>query len=125
MPGVRGSIPSQVRYIINNDMYDDVTLTKKLETNMQGGNMLIHNFKHCTVNVKITLLKTSYCCPIGIEFGKSTISKVHVAFNKECKAFMNVPSDFSPSWLFLGCDAMNLVYEKDLKIIKCVNFKLI
>ena len=73
--------------------------------------MLIRNFKHCTVNVKVTLFKTYwsslYCCPMWINFCKSTIGKVCVSINKVFKAFMNVLSYFNPSWLFLICDVMN------------------
>ena len=38
---------------------------------------------------------------------KSTIGKVNVAFSKVFKVFMNVPSSYSPSWLFLICDVLN------------------
>ena len=34
-------------------------------------------------------------------FCKSTIRKEHIAHNKVFKGFMNVPSDFGTSWLFL------------------------
>ena len=74
--------------------------------------MLVRNFKHCTTGVKITLFKTYcsslYCCPMWTKYRKSTIGKVNVAFNKVFKIFMNVPSSFSPSWLFLICDVWNL-----------------
>ena len=73
--------------------------------------MLVRNFKHCTTGVKITLFKTYcsslYCCPMWTKYRKSTIGKVNVAFNKVFKIFMNVPSSFSPSWLFLICDVLN------------------
>ena len=69
----------------------------------------IRNFKHCTVNVKITLFKTYYsslyCYPMWVIFCKSTIGKVCVAFNKVFQIFMNVPSYLHHSWLFLICDA--------------------
>ena len=48
-----------------------------------------------------------YCCPMWTKYRKSTIGKVNVAFNKVFKIFMNVPSSFSPSWLFLICDVLN------------------
>ena len=74
-------------------------------------NMLIPNFKHCMTGVKITLFKTYcsslYCCPMWTKYRKSTIGKANVAFNKVFKVFMNVPSSFSPSWLFLICDVLN------------------
>ena len=41
------------------------------------------------------------------KYRKSTIDKVNVAFNKVFKVFMNVPSSFRPSWLFLICDVLN------------------
>ena len=63
------------------------------------------------IPVKITLFKT-YCsrfyyCPMWIKYRKSTIDKVNVAFNKVFMVFMNVPSSFSPFWLFLICDVLN------------------
>ena len=41
------------------------------------------------------------------KFCKRTIGKVNVDFSKVFKAFMNVHSYFSLSWLFLICDVMN------------------
>ena len=125
-------------YIINADMSDDDHVSKEIRNIYARGNMLIGNFKHCTTGVKITLLKTYcsslYCCPMWTKCHKSTNGKVNVAFNK-VKVFMNVPSFFSPSWLFLICDVLNfpplrrklvLSFMKRIKkIIECINFKLI
>ena len=69
------------------------------------------------------------------KYRKSTIAKVNVAFNKVFKVFMNVPSFFSPSWLFLICDVLNFLHlrrklvlnfmKRIIKSSKCTNFKLI
>ena len=98
-------------YIIYADMFDDDHISKEIRNISVRGNMLIRNFKLCTTGVKITLFKTYcsslYCCPMWTKYRKSTIGKVNVSFNKEVKVFMNVPSSFSPSWLFLICDVLN------------------
>ena len=98
-------------YIINADMSDDDHISKEIRNIYARGNMLVRNFKHCMTGVKITLFKTYcsslYCCPMWTKYRKSTIGKVNVAFNKVFKIFMNVPSSFSPSWLFLICDVLN------------------
>ena len=95
----------------NADMSDDDHISKEIRNIYARGNMLIRNFKQCTTSVKITLFKTYcsslYCCPMWIKYCKSTIGKANVAFNKVFKVFMNVPSSFSPSWLFLICDVLN------------------
>ena len=95
-------------YIINADMSDDDHISKEIRNIYAMGNMLVRNFKHFTTGVKITLFKTYcsslYCCPMWTKCRKSTIGKVNVAFNKMLKVFSNVPSSFSPSWLFLICD---------------------
>ena len=99
-------------YIINADMSDDDDhISKEIRNIYARGNMLIRNFKLCTTGVKITLFKTYcsslYCCPMLTKYCKCTIGKVNVAFNKVFKVFVNVPSSFSPSWLFLICDVLN------------------
>ena len=64
-------------YIMNTDMSDDDHIINGMRNIYARGNMLIGNFKHCTVNVKITLLKTYclslYCCLTWIKFCKNTI----------------------------------------------------
>ena len=61
--------------------------------------------------LKLPLLKTYYsslhCCLMWTKFSKSTIDKVNVVFNKVLNVFMNVPSCFSPSWLFPMRDVLN------------------
>ena len=59
----------------------------------------------------------------------------YAAFNKVLKAFMNFPSAFSPSWLFVACDILNfpplrrkleLSFMKVIEtIIQRANFNLI
>ena len=99
-------------YIINTNMSDDDYIIKEIRNiNLcKGKYACIRNFKHCTVNVKITLLKTYcsslYSCPMWIKFCKSTTGKICVPFNKVYQTFMNVPY-LRHSWLFLICDVMN------------------
>ena len=92
-------------------MSDDDHISKEIRNIYARWNMLISNFKHCTTGVKITLSKTYcsslYCFQMWTKFRKSAIGKVNVPFNKVFKVFMNVPSSFSPSWLFLICDVLN------------------
>ena len=42
----------------NNEMFGDDNIIKEIRNIYARGNMLIRNFKHGTVNVKITLSKT-------------------------------------------------------------------
>ena len=101
-------------YLINTNMSDDDYIIKETRNiNLcKGKYACIRNFKHCTVNVKITFFKTYcssfYCCPVWIEFCTSAIGKVCVAFNKVFQTFLNVPSYLLHSWLFLICDVMNV-----------------
>ena len=93
-------------YIINTDMSDDDHISKEIRNIYARGNMLIRNFKHCTTGVKIILFKT-HCCPMWTKFRIGTIGKVNAAFNKVFNVFMNVPSFFTPSWLFLIYNVLN------------------
>ena len=45
-------------YIIDADMSDVDHIIKEIRNIYARGNMPIHNFKHCTMNVKITIFKT-------------------------------------------------------------------
>ena len=75
------------------------------------GNMLIRNFKLCEENVKVKLYKTYcssvYCCALISVFHKGVLRKLHTAFNKIFKNFMNVPRDYSARGLFVSLNVEN------------------
>ena len=76
-------------------MSDDDHIIKEIRRIYARGNMLIPHFKHCTVNVKITLLKTYcstlYCYPWWLNFVKIQLVKYLLPLTK-C---------VMPLWMFL------------------------
>ena len=98
-------------YIVRNDCYDNDHITTEMRKTYIRGNMLIRKFKVCSNDVKVTLFRSYcssiYCCALISKYNRSVLKKLHVAFNKVFKCFMNVPKDFSASALFVSMCADN------------------
>ncbi len=93
-------------YIIRNDCSDNDHIINEMRKTYVRGHMLIRKFKICSEDVKVKLFKTYcssiYCCALISKYTQSVLKKLHVAFNKIFKSFMNAPKDFSASALFVS-----------------------
>ncbi len=112
-------------YIIENDCYDNAHIKKEMRSTFARGNMLIRNFRHCSVDVKIKLYKTYcssiYCCALISTYHETVLKKLHIAFNKMFKCLMNVPRRDSASTLFVNLGVDNFLVLRRKLVYSFVN----
>ena len=100
-------------FIIKDDCCDNDHIMQEMRNTFTRGSMLIRNFKHCSDDVKVKLYRaycsSIYCCGLICVYHKTVIKKLHVAFNKIFKCFMNVHPRSSASSLFVSLNVANFL----------------
>ena len=103
---------------ISNDLTDDADLKRQVKAMYVRGNMLVHNFKFCSDNVKNTLFKcycsNSYGSELWSLYKKETYKKCVVAYNDIYRKLFNIRRGESMSALYVlnGIDSFNVIVRK-------------
>ena len=86
-------------------MSDNEDINRQIRSNYSRGNMLIRNFRSCTIEVKIKLFKTymynMYCSSLWCDFSKSIFNKLKVSYNNVFRIFLNYHRCSSASEMFV------------------------
>ena len=100
-------------FIVKDDCYDNDHIVHEMRNTFTRGSMLIRNFRHCSDEVKVKLYRaycsSIYCCGVICVYHKTVIKRLHVAFNKIFKCFMNVHPRSSASALFVILNVANFL----------------
>jgi hypothetical protein len=79
---------------LTSDFDDNADIQREMKAIYARGNMIIKNFKSCSVDVKTLLFKTYctglYATQLWSNFNKSTIDKIQVAYNTIFRYLMSV-----------------------------------
>ena len=81
-------------FIFSDNCLDNDHIVHEMRSTYARGGILLRNFKHCSIDVKIKLFQTYcssiYCCGLFSVYHKKVIRKLHVAFNKRIKSLLGV-----------------------------------
>ena len=102
-------------HIVDENLNDDMDITRQMRSIYARGNKLINSFRHCTVDVKVVLFKTYisnfYCAHLWCNYGKSTFQKFKVAYNNIFRNFFNIR--------YL-CSISKEMCDKTINVVNCV-----
>ena len=103
-------------FIITDDCLDNNHIIHEMRNTYARGGMLLRNFKHCSVEVKIKLYQAYcsnvYCCGLISAYHKKVINKLRVAFNKIFKSLLCKPIRSSASTLFVNMNVDNFLVRR-------------
>ena len=103
-------------FIFSDNCLDNDHIVHEMRSTYARGGILLRNFKHCSIDVKIKLFQTYcssiYCCGLFSVYHKKVIQKLHVAFNKIFKSLLGVPRRSSASHLFVSMNVDNFLVRR-------------
>jgi hypothetical protein len=109
-------IEKYLGFIVNDDCYDNHHIIHEMRSTYARGGMLLRNFKHCSVDVKIKLYQAYcsnvYCCGLISAYHKTVFNKLRVAFNKIFKSLLCKPTRSSASSLFVSMNVDNFLVRR-------------
>ena len=105
---------------MSNDCKSDLDMNRQMRSIYGRGNIIISNFKHCTVPVKTQLFKT-FCCNFYVDhfwhsFKKCSYNKIKVAFKKIYRHLMNLDrcSSITSHMVNLNIDSFDVLLRKSV-----------
>ena len=91
-------------HVITDDLRDDSDIMSQNRKLCARGNMLVRQFKSCTIDVKrqlfLTFCSTIYCRALWVNFRLLTINRIRVNYNNILRRLVHMPSFTSASQLF-------------------------
>ena len=91
---------------------DDCDMLRQLRTLYAKSNKIIHTFNHCTIDVKLLLIKSYctsfYCGYMWSDHKKTTYSKLRVAYNNVYRRVLGLPYRSSASTMYTTHNISNM-----------------
>ena len=121
-----------VKYNISDDLSDDDDINRQRRTLYVQGNIVLQKCIMCSLEVKLTLFR-SYCSPMyGVHlwwnYKKSTLNRLHIAYQNILKLFIGMSKYESTSLLYTlfhvqCCQSVirNMVYRFMCRLDSSVN----
>ena len=137
LKGVTLHVVATYKYLgnyISKDLSDD-DINRQRRTLYVQGNIILRKFSMCSLEVKLTLFR-SYCSPMyGVQlwwnYKKSTLNRLHIAYNNILKLFIDTSKYESTSLLCTLFDVQccqsvirNMVYSFMCRLGSSVNYIL-
>ena len=103
-------------FMFSDNGLDNDHIVHEMRSTYARGGILLRNFKHCSLEVKIKLYQTYcssiYCCGLFSVFHKRVIQKLRVAFNKIFKSLLCMSRRSSASNLFVSMNVDNFLVRR-------------
>ena len=109
---ISGSIcefANEVKYlgVVINSSFKTTTDVKRQTRNFYArANLLIHNFRYCTDNVKCYLFQSyctsMYCCQLWFNSIKGSLKKLKTSYNSALRRFLVISKPYSASQMFVS-----------------------
>ena len=111
--------------IVDEDQRDDCDMNNQLRNLYARGNLIIKNFKNCSVEIKCLLFKAYctniYCCQLWHSFNKESLRRLKVAYNRIFRILFGLEHRTSMSAAFIEHDVahFNVLLRKTIYGFKC------
>ena len=95
---------NEVKYLgvmIHSSMKTTIDVTRQTRKFYMQANLLLHNFRHCSDDVKCSLFQTyctnMYCCQLWFNSTKSSINKLSTSYNSVLRRLLCISKPYSAS----------------------------
>lgn len=93
---------------LSSDFSDDKDIARQIKSFYSRGNMLLRNFRMCSVNVKLEMFRT-FCCNMYMNylwcrFSQSAMNQLRVAYNDMFRMLFGLRRGISISQAFMYCN---------------------
>ena len=100
---------NEVKYLgvmIHSSMKTTIDVTRQTKKFYMQANLLLRNFRHCSDDVKCSLLQTyctnMYCCQLWFNSTKRSINKLFTIYNSVLRRLLCISKPYSASNMFVS-----------------------